>query len=103
MIDSDVQLGLIGLAIVIVNGTFNYLSKRSTDAKLADISKTAIDTHTLVNSQHGQTLRALAVSLRANAVLTGTEIAKSEAEEAERNYKDHILKQDVVDSGIKTK
>lgn len=54
--------------------------------------------HTLVNSQRGQTLRMLAVTARAKAVITQDAKDLAAATEAEQEYADHELKQSRADA-----
>jgi hypothetical protein len=66
--------------------------------KLDKIVKTSNDTHILVNSNMGISLKTSAVALRRVADLTGDPDDVSAAEVAEKALQEHEAKQDKVDS-----
>jgi hypothetical protein len=57
----------------------------ATDKKIAEQGKTLSDVHTLVNSQKGVMLNALAIALKANAIL-----AREKADRADANELDKV-------------
>ena len=65
----------------------------------AEMVKVGKDTHTLVNSQRGATLRALAVALRIIARDRPTPENVAAAERAEHDSRDHETEQAKVDAG----
>jgi hypothetical protein len=60
----------------------------ATDKKLSEQGKTLGDVHTLVNSQKGVMLNALAIALKANAIL-----AREKADRADANELDKVAAQ----------
>ncbi len=74
------------------------LAARKVEVAATRVEDKLGDVHTLVNSDHGKTLEALAVSLRTIAHLHPTEATEAAAAQAERASKDHERKQSAVDS-----
>lgn len=69
-----------------------------TDKKLDEISKTATDTHTLVNSNMAVQLKLHAVTARRLSEITKDPVDIKAAELAEQLVSEHETKQDLVDT-----
>lgn len=70
--------------------------------KLEEIKKTGIDTHTLVNSNMGIQLQLTSAALKRISDITNAPADIEAYSKAKRLFDDHMAKQAIVDSGIKT-
>lgn len=75
------------------------LTNAATDAKLTDIVETGDKVHILVNNNMAIQLKVSALALRRVAELTKDPMDIDAAEVAEKAYRDHQVRQGVVDRG----
>ncbi len=89
--------GLIYAMVEVAKSAALKLAARKVEKAANRVEEKLGDVHTLVNSEHGKTLAALAVSLRTVYELSPTAENLKAAADADRASKYHEWKQSVVD------